>query len=584
MKRHLVLLAACFILFLFPGLLQAQLPTGYSVTCDNGSNFDNGVEVKISQMRAGFTYTATAIGLNGFDPVLAVLDSNTGSGLCNDDDSDAAGYAANLPTTGSVPSSSLSAQVNFSQTSGNTFADISLVVGGYDNQSGEFLLILEGMGVTSGDGAGDPFSVNLTPGMVDSGVPLTIYMLARDASLDPTLYRTDSSLDAVTDQSGNVIGCDDAGNSDICWGESTDLSQSSVSTTSGRLPGGPYDAMLMLPISNVALNNDPALNYFNFVMTTSPQVTTQGQYVLAFHIGMTGAAPNGGGFSGGGESSGGSETVPTQVAQNNSGGAQMGVSVTCDNGTSFDNGVEIIVNQMRSGFTYTATAVGINGFDPVLAVLDTATGNGLCSDDDSDARVYAADLPTTGRVPASELSAQVDFSQTSGNSFANISLVVGGYGNQGGEFLLILEGMAATTEDNAGDIYDVNVTSGMVDSGVPLTIYMLARTNELDPYIVQTDAALNIVTDRSGDSIYCDDAGNGDLCWGQSVDLSDSSVTIGAGRLPGGQYDAMLNLILTGTQLNADRTQNYTTFVMRTSPQIETEGPYVLVFHIATTN
>ncbi|PJF26120.1 MAG: hypothetical protein CUN53_09315, partial [Phototrophicales bacterium] len=46
----------------------------------------------------------------------------------------------------------------------------------------------------------------------------------------------------------------------------------------------------------------------------------------------------------------------------------VGLSVTCDNGASFENGVEVIVNQMRTGFTYRATAVGIGGFDPVLAV------------------------------------------------------------------------------------------------------------------------------------------------------------------------------------------------------------------------
>ena len=80
------------------------------------------------------------------------------------------------------PPSSTSAQVNFNQTSGSTFADVSLVVGGYSEQGGEFLLILEGMGATPADGAGDLFSVNLTPGMVASGVPLTIYMITRGQS------------------------------------------------------------------------------------------------------------------------------------------------------------------------------------------------------------------------------------------------------------------------------------------------------------------------------------------------------------------------------------------------------------------
>ncbi|MFN8563726.1 MAG: hypothetical protein U0703_19390 [Anaerolineae bacterium] len=157
--------------------------------------------------------------------------------------------------------------------------------------------------------------------------------------------------------------------------------------------------------------------------------------------------------------------------------------------------------------------------------------------------------------------------------------MVGGYGSQGGEFVLILEGMGATTEDNAGDVYDVNITPGMVNSGVPLTIYMIANTNDLDPYIVQTDESLNVVQDRSNNAIACDDAGNSNLCWGSSTDLSQSSVTL-KGVLPGGPYDAMLSLDLTGTQLSSDMSQNYATFVMATSPENTTEGPYTLVFHI----
>jgi hypothetical protein len=101
MKRSLFLILLCALVLMTPVLAQAQ-SAGMSVTCDNGASFDNGVEVIVNQMRSGFTYTATAIGLNGFDPVLAVLDANTGQGLCSDDESSASRYSANLPTTGLV--------------------------------------------------------------------------------------------------------------------------------------------------------------------------------------------------------------------------------------------------------------------------------------------------------------------------------------------------------------------------------------------------------------------------------------------------------------------------------------------------
>jgi hypothetical protein len=572
MRRLVIFVLLCCMIA--PLAAQAQQSGGFSVTCDNGASFDNGIEIIVTQMRSGFTYTATAVGIDGFDPVLAVLDS-TGSGLCNDDDANAAAYGADLPTTGSVSPSNLSAQVTFDQNSSSTFADVSLVVGGLGNTTGEFVLILEGMAVTSGDGRGDVFSVRLTPDMVASGVPLSVYMISFDTDLDSFIYRGDENLDVLADANGNDIYCDDAGNTELCYGSSEALGSSFVSTAAGELPGYERDAMLSLPIDQLELSDDPDLNFFNFVMTSYNQ-ESQGHYALTFHMGT---APSGG--SGGGKGSSASSTTPTDVPPSNS-SLPSGVSVTCDNGATFDNGVEIIVNQMRSGFTYTATAVGMNGFDPVLAVLDSA-GNGLCSDDEASARRYSADLPTTGNVSASNLSAQVTFDQNSASSFDDISLVVGGFGNTAGEFILILEGMGVTSGDGAGDPFSVRLTPGMVASGVPLSVYMITRgSGSVDPLVYRADENLDVLADADGNDIYCDDAGNTELCYGNSVDLSSSSVTIDTGTLPGWQYDAMLLLPIDQLELSDDPDLNFFNFVM-TSYQQQTQGQYLLVFHIGMT-
>ncbi len=217
MKRALFLIALCVALMIVPVLTQAQGTGGVSVTCDNGTSFDNGIEIVVHQMRAGYTYKATAIGINGFDPVLAVLNSQTGEGLCSDDEPNALNYEVDLPTTGYVPGNTTTAQLNFHHNDRSGFEDISLVVGGYDNETGEFVLVLEGMGVTPADGAGDPFSVYLTPGMVASQVPLTVYMITRGgSSVDPLLYLAsdDTSLGVMTDSHNDDIYCDDANDFD----------------------------------------------------------------------------------------------------------------------------------------------------------------------------------------------------------------------------------------------------------------------------------------------------------------------------------------------------------------------------------
>lgn len=599
MKRYLFLLILCCTAFAAPMVTQAQLPSGYSVTCDDGSSFDNGIEIIVNQMRSGFTYTATAVGINGFDPVLAVLDTNTGNGLCSDDASGARRYAANLPTTGQVPASNLSAQVSFSQNSNSTFADVSLVVGGYGNQTGEFILILEGMAVTSGDGAGDVFSVNLTPGMVESGVPLTLYMLTRgDGQVDPYIYEVDGNLNARTDTSGNLIACDDAGNSSLCWGNSVNLSNSSVTINTGTLPGWQYDAMITRGISGITLSSNREQNWLNFAMSTSPSVTTQGQYLLVFDIGVTEASGssvgNNGGNSGtngnngtsastGGTESGSSQSNPTPVPNNssnsNNSGSAAGMSVTCDDGSSFDNGVEVVLYDLPTNHDYTITAIGVNGFDPVLAVLDTSSGEGFCNDDAQGARNYSANLPTTGAVAASNLSAQLVVTPPKSNRLFTGSIVVGGYGNQTGEFILIVENLSIDSNESNGDVLQVNVTPGMVNSGAPLAVYMISTTGDLDTYLLQTDPNGTALQDRNGNEISCDDSGDSSLCNNGGEDLSDSSVTVTSGNLSGWQYDSMITVPLRGVQLNSDMSQNYLTFIANTSPENTTTGEYVLAIH-----
>lgn len=284
MKRVMVLFAVAAVLLIAGSVaVQAQEIGEFTVNCDNGTSFTNGIEFQVVNMRSGFDYTATAVGINGFDPVLAVLGEG-GEGLCNDDESSASRYAADLPTTGLVPASNLSSQVTFNHDSDSGFQTISLVVGGYGDQYGEFILILEGMGVTAADNAGDPFSVRLTPNMVDSGIPLDVYMITRGQSnVDPIISMIDADLNVRADDLGNDIVCDDAG-TDLCWGSTVDLSDYGVTINTGTLPGWQYDSYISLDLTDLTLSDDPDQNFLSFLM--SSYEGSQGQYLLVFHAGM----------------------------------------------------------------------------------------------------------------------------------------------------------------------------------------------------------------------------------------------------------------------------------------------------------
>jgi hypothetical protein len=264
------------------GYVAPDGPLGVDVTCPDGREITNGVKVTVVQMRNGFNYTATAVGIDGFDPVLAVLDPAGRAKLCNDDEIDAADYSADLPTTGYIPPNSSTAQLTFNNNLPN-LSDVSLVVGGFnEGESGEFLLVLEGMAYTELDQLGDPFAMEITPGMIASGVDPTIYMVSVTDRLDPYISLIDSEYNGYFDEKGNqIFYCDDAG-TELCYGTSTTMLGSYISRAANRpkLGGYGYDAMLTLPI-------EAGDEFFPvYALMHSSEFKTYGNYLVAFHLGI----------------------------------------------------------------------------------------------------------------------------------------------------------------------------------------------------------------------------------------------------------------------------------------------------------
>lgn len=253
---------------------------GVSVVCPGGGGFDNGVEV-IVNMRPGFSYTATVIGVGSFDPVIAVTDGD--DTLCNDDNADVSDFQIDLPTSGEIGPSSLSAQMPFTY-SGSDLGDISFIVGSPDSGSGEFVLLIEGLAVTaadgSGDGAGDPFYLTLSENIINSGVDITAYMISVTNDLDSLLYIVNSEDRMFVFDDGTAAACDDAGTSSCYGGPDTTLSGFYVTRINGnKLGGGDFDSAMSLP-SDVFT----AGNFLEYRFSSSGQ-RTRGDYVAAFHLG-----------------------------------------------------------------------------------------------------------------------------------------------------------------------------------------------------------------------------------------------------------------------------------------------------------
>ncbi len=561
---------------------------GINVSCPDGTEIQNGVQV-IVNMRPNFTYTATAIGVNGYDPVIGVGDDK-GINLCNDDEPSAGKYTVSLPSTGEVDSNKTNAQMPFYH-SNSGLTDISLVIGSPDGSDGEFVLVLEGMAVTTNDGhgvgAGDPYSVQITQNMINSGLPLEVYMISKVQELDPFMQVVDGDRKVISLDDGTPIECDDAGTKS-CFGDSANLEQSFVQAPDSQgIPGGSVDAMSSLDLKGIT----PGF-YLNYLMTSADQKTF-GEYIVVMHMGVK----SGGGSTttnNNGQNTTNNDVAPTKepfggLAQgvpspdktkpDKTGKGGGGIDVTCPDGTEIKNGVQVTVS-MRPNFTYTATAIGKDGYDPIIGVGDS-TGITLCQDDDNVASQYSVSLPTSGVIDASNTSTQMPFHHTT-SGFATITLVVGSADGSSGEFALVLEGMTVTSNDGkgegAGDPYGVQLSQNMVDSGVPLSIYMISKVQDLDPFMQLVHADNTVVTLDDGSRVECDNAGT-KSCWGDSEDLSDSYVSDSPNNgIPGGSVDAMMTIPISDATLDKDPNNNWFNFLMTSAGQ-KTTGDYLVVFH-----
>ncbi|MBI1278801.1 MAG: hypothetical protein GC179_11795 [Anaerolineaceae bacterium] len=593
--------------------VSAKFQTSYNsssdsvdVTCPDGTEISNGVQVVVN-MRPNFTYTATAIGIDGYDPVIGVGDSE-GVALCNDDEPSAGRYAVSLPTTGEVDSSEVNAQMPFYH-SNKGLTDISLVIGSPDGSDGEFILVLEGMAVTTNDGkgkgAGDPYRIQVTQNIVDSGVPLEVYMISKTRQLNAFMQLADSSGNVITQKDGTAIECNDAGYE--CWSGGDSLEGSFVQSPKGQsIVGKATDAKLAFDLSNFAVDSDPENNYLRYLMTSVGQ-RTFGEYIVVMRIGV-----KGGGSSTTFNNDNNTDNTDTTdnttntdttdntdntdttdnttkppfgdlasgvpaPDKNNKGGG--GINVTCPDDTEIKNGVHVSVG-MAPKSTYKATVVGVNGFDPAIAMVDKK-GVQLCVDDDTVGADYSLSLPTTGSVDASGSNTQMSITNNN-DQITYVSLIIGSPDGSSGEFALILEGMSVDKSDGkgdgSGDLISVQLTQNMLDSGVPLNVYMLTKVKKLDPLLQLVHADNTVVELKDGSVMECDNAGE-DSCWGSSEDMSDSFVSDGSDEFAGTSTDAELSIPLGSITLDKNPDNNFFNFLM-TSVNQRTFGDYMVVIHV----
>lgn len=214
----------------------------FTITCDTGEEIIGGVIFTFLNVNPGFTYRVTAIGIDGFDPVLAVV-TEPGVGACNDDEPRAIGSQVAVPGVGLVEATNLTAQVQVNTARGG---NIDVVVGGFQGVTGKFAMVIEGLAIEPADEL-DGFLISVPEVIQDE--PIGVYMISRFAQLDAymELYGGPGLQTPVLDfnQVEFIASCDDVGVGDC--------------TNTPQFPGGGTDIANGYRYEAAAL--DAGLNY-----------------------------------------------------------------------------------------------------------------------------------------------------------------------------------------------------------------------------------------------------------------------------------------------------------------------------------
>ncbi len=246
--------------------------------------------------------------------------------------------------------------------------------------------------------------------------------------------------------------------------------------------------------------------------------TATGTYTLTLSAGtgLPSGTVSGGAFGG----------LPIGGSANQGGG--QGLAFTCDN-VSVPAASLVTFEDVRPGFTYQVTVLGLNGFDPVIG-LEAEDGSGLCNDDAPVAVGSQVSVPGVGLVTADALTAQVLF--TTSGAIGDIQMRIGGFGGAGGRYVAVFEGLAIApnTEQDA-----VTLSVSQAVQNEPIYVYMVSQLASLDPYM-----------QLAGTNFVCDDAGAGSCADTPPFPGGGVSITNG-GTYIAGQYDAGIGITPGGT-------------------------------------
>lgn len=267
MKR--IIFALMLVLLVSAGAVHAA-PTAQFKGCADEQGMQFGARF-IAHSLNGFNMVITAVGVDGYDPQITVLDASGTIVTCNEDSDEAAQVAVNLPSVTAEPSpTSARADVRVPGDQGRL--DYTIIISSQTGTYGEFVMFYQGAEIRPASEV-DEFTVVTNEGQVANEAPLGLYAVnlrRPEKAVYPTItFAYGDNFSQTCSKSSAAILCD---------GEFEDLTGYSV-TLEDETP--------------IPLNGDDAMLYYDlggeaaeFSLTVaSYQAASYGPYTLIIHSG-----------------------------------------------------------------------------------------------------------------------------------------------------------------------------------------------------------------------------------------------------------------------------------------------------------
>lgn len=166
---------------------EANRDNSFVVQCEDGRQLVGGVKITFLDVSPGFSYQVTAMGVQDFDPAIAVV-TEPGIGECNNNNPEVVGSQVAVPGIGFAEAQATAAQF-LARAPRDPSENLEILIGGYAGSSGRFAAVIENFGVNPAEEL-DRFLMQVPTSSARE--PLGVFMIGQTDNINPYMQVVDN--------------------------------------------------------------------------------------------------------------------------------------------------------------------------------------------------------------------------------------------------------------------------------------------------------------------------------------------------------------------------------------------------------